>query len=204
MRLKTVLAARRRWRWRRAGGGAGAGAGSEDRHVAAVPRLPVLRAHAEPAQRRGGDARAASRWSNYDGAEPDAEADRRRRGGGGQRRRRAGHQPARFGRHGAGACRQAVEAGIPVVTIDRRVDGVEGILGHVGADNVKGGEAQAQLIVEQFPDGAQIVNLQGQPGASPAIDRNQGVHNILDPHEGQVRVRRRADRELRRATRAPR
>jgi ABC-type sugar transport system substrate-binding protein len=81
----------------------------------------------------------------------------------------------------APAVKQAVDAGIPVVTIDRRVDGVEGILAHVGADNVKGGEAQAQLIVEKFPDGARIVNLQGQPGASPAIDRNQGVHNILDP-----------------------
>jgi ABC-type sugar transport system substrate-binding protein len=80
----------------------------------------------------------------------------------------------------APAVRQAVEAGIPVVTIDRRVDGVEGLLGHVGADNVKGGEAQGQLIVEMFPDGARIVNLQGQPGSSPAIDRNAGVHNVLD------------------------
>ena len=104
----------------------------------------------------------------------------------------------------APAVQQAVEAGIPVVTIDRRVDGVEGILAHVGADNVKGGEAQAQLIVERFPDGARIVNLQGQPGASPAIDRNKGVHNILDSHGGQVRVRRRADRQLRPRRRAPR
>jgi ABC-type sugar transport system substrate-binding protein len=38
----------------------------------------------------------------------------------------------------------AVQAGVPVVTIDRRVEGVEGILAHVGADNVKGGEAEAQ------------------------------------------------------------
>ena len=75
---------------------------------------------------------------------------------------------------------QAVDAGIPVVTIDRRVEGVEGILSHVGADNVIGGEAQGQLIVDTFPDGATIVNLQGQPGSSPAIDRNQGVHNVLD------------------------
>ena len=80
----------------------------------------------------------------------------------------------------APAVRQAVEAGISVVTIDRRVDGVDGLLGHVGADNVKGGEAQGNLIVEMFPDGATIVNLQGQPGSSPAIDRNQGVHNVLD------------------------
>jgi ABC-type sugar transport system substrate-binding protein len=80
----------------------------------------------------------------------------------------------------APAVGQAVEAGIPVITIDRRVEGVDGILGHVGADNVKGGEAQANLVVAQFPDGARIVNLQGQPGSSPAIDRNQGVHNVLD------------------------
>lgn len=80
----------------------------------------------------------------------------------------------------APALQQAVDAGIPVVTIDRRVEGVPGILAHVGADNVIGGEAQAKLIMELFPDGATIVNLQGQPGASPAIDRNMGVHNILD------------------------
>lgn len=81
----------------------------------------------------------------------------------------------------APALQQAVEAGIPVVTIDRRVEGVEGVLAHVGADNVVGGQAQANLIVGMFPDGARIVNLQGQPGASPAIDRNKGVHDILDP-----------------------
>jgi len=45
---------------------------------------------------------------------------------------------------------------------------------------VKGGEAQANLIVSMFPDGATIINLQGQSGASPAIDRNKGLHNILD------------------------
>ena len=80
----------------------------------------------------------------------------------------------------APALQQAVEAQIPVVTIDRRVDQVEGILAHVGADNVKGGEAQGELIMKLFPDGATIINLQGQSGASPAIDRNQGLHNVLD------------------------
>jgi ABC-type sugar transport system substrate-binding protein len=80
----------------------------------------------------------------------------------------------------APALQQAVEANIPVVTVDRRVAQVEGILAHVGADNVKGGEAQANLIVQMFPDGATIINLQGQSGASPAIDRNKGLHNILD------------------------
>lgn len=81
----------------------------------------------------------------------------------------------------APALETAVENGVPVVTIDRRVDGVEGILAHVGADNVAGGEAQGHWIVDNYPDGATIINLQGQPGASPAIDRNAGVHNVLDP-----------------------
>ena len=75
---------------------------------------------------------------------------------------------------------EAVNAGIPVITIDRSVQGVPGILAHVGADNVLGGEAQANMIMEMFPDGATVFNLQGQPGASPAIDRNAGVHNVLD------------------------
>ena len=72
----------------------------------------------------------------------------------------------------APALQQAVEANIPVVTVDRRVPSVEGILAHVGADNVKGGEAQGNLILSLYPDGATIINLQGQSGASPAIDRN--------------------------------
>jgi ribose transport system substrate-binding protein/inositol transport system substrate-binding protein len=80
----------------------------------------------------------------------------------------------------APALQQAVEAGIPVVTVDRRVAQVEGILAHIGADNVKGGEAQGELILKLYPDGATIVNLQGQSGASPAIDRNKGLHNVLD------------------------
>ena len=80
----------------------------------------------------------------------------------------------------APALQEAIDAKVPVVTVDRRVPSVTGILGHVGADNVKGGEAQGNLIVKMFPNGATIVNLQGQPGASPAIDRNKGLHNVLD------------------------
>ncbi|HET6466912.1 MAG TPA: substrate-binding domain-containing protein, partial [Geminicoccaceae bacterium] len=87
----------------------------------------------------------------------------------------------------APAIQTAVENGVPVVTIDRRVTGVEGILAHVGADNVKGGEAQGQWVLDNYPDGATIINLQGQPGASPAIDRNQGLHNVLDQHADKYR-----------------
>ena len=82
----------------------------------------------------------------------------------------------------APAIQEVIDAGIPVVTIDRNVAGdtASNTLAHVGADNVLGGEAQGQLILSLFPDGAQVFNLQGTPGASPAIDRNAGLHNVLD------------------------
>ena len=101
----------------------------------------------------------------------------------------------------APALQAAVDADIPVFTVDRRVVGVEGLLGHVGADNVIGGEAQGQLIMETFPDGATIVNLRGQPGSSPAIDRNQGVHNVLDadPEKYPFIVEQTAEFELEKA-----
>lgn len=88
----------------------------------------------------------------------------------------------------APAIEEAVKAGVPVVTIDRRVDGVEGILAHVGADNVKGGEAEANAVVAAFPNGAKLFHLQGQPGAGPAIDRNKGVHNVLDPLKDKYQI----------------
>ncbi|MBI5667794.1 MAG: substrate-binding domain-containing protein, partial [Chloroflexi bacterium] len=90
----------------------------------------------------------------------------------------------------APAVQEVIDAGIPVITIDRNVAGetAQNTLAHVGADNVKGGEAQAALIMELFPDGARIFNLQGTPGASPAIDRNAGLHNLLDPEAEKYQI----------------
>ena len=73
-----------------------------------------------------------------------------------------------------------VDAGIPVVTVDRRAEGVTGLLAHVGAENVLGGEAQGSTLTALFGSGGTIFELQGTPGASPAIDRGQGLHNIID------------------------
>ncbi len=87
----------------------------------------------------------------------------------------------------ASVVQQAIDAGIPVVTVDRRVDNVTGLLAHVGADNVLGGEQQGEAVLSLFPDGAKIIELLGTPGASPAIDRSLGLHNIIDP-AGNIEV----------------
>ena len=77
-----------------------------------------------------------------------------------------------------------VEAGIPVVTWDRTV-AVEGTLAHVGADNVRGGEIQGEYLLEILPEGGEVLELTGTPGASPAIDRDRGLKQAL---EGQDAV----------------
>ena len=77
------------------------------------------------------------------------------------------------------ALEEAVAAGVATATIDA-IANANGLLAHVGADNVKGGEAQGALIKKLFPGGATVINLQGLPGAGPAIARNKGVHLALD------------------------
>jgi ABC-type sugar transport system substrate-binding protein len=71
-----------------------------------------------------------------------------------------------------------LEAGIPVVTVDRNVTGVE-TLAHVGADNVEGGRVQGRYLIEILPEGGDVFELQGQPGASAAIDRHAGFDEIM-------------------------
>jgi inositol transport system substrate-binding protein len=79
----------------------------------------------------------------------------------------------------APAVDDAIGAGIPVVTVDRRVEGTSKPVPHVGADNVAGGRKMAEQVVKQFPNGASIVFLLGQPGSSSAIDRAKGVHDAI-------------------------
>lgn len=82
----------------------------------------------------------------------------------------------------APAIQEAIDAGIVVVTVDRNVTDAT-TLAHVGADNVRGGELQGEYLVELLPDGGDIFELQGQPGATPAIDRHTGLNNILSQHD---------------------
>jgi len=78
----------------------------------------------------------------------------------------------------APAIQAAMDAGIPVVTVDRAVTGAD-TLGHVGADNVRGGEKQGEYLLEILPEGGQIIELQGTVGASPAIDRSAGFNSVI-------------------------
>jgi ABC-type sugar transport system substrate-binding protein len=78
----------------------------------------------------------------------------------------------------APAIQAAMDADIPVVTVDRAVSGAD-TLAHVGADNVRGGEKQGEYLLQILPEGGQIIELQGTVGASPAIDRSKGFNSVI-------------------------
>jgi inositol transport system substrate-binding protein len=75
----------------------------------------------------------------------------------------------------APAVESVLKAGMPIVTVDRRVEHTSATVPHVGADNVAGGRSMAQWVIENFPNGAHIVLISGQPGSSSAIDRTRGI-----------------------------
>lgn len=83
---------------------------------------------------------------------------------------------------GADALVPAVEslnkAKIPVATVDRKVNGGN-VLVHVGADNVEGGRVAARYLIDKLGGQGNVIELEGTPGASPAIDRKKGFEEEL-------------------------
>lgn len=77
------------------------------------------------------------------------------------------------------AVEEVIKAGIPIVTLDRRVDHTSVNVPHVGADNVAGGRLMAQWVIDAFPSGARILLITGQLGSSPSIDRTRGIKETL-------------------------
>jgi inositol transport system substrate-binding protein len=77
------------------------------------------------------------------------------------------------------AVEEVIKAGIPIVTLDRRVDNTSVKVPHVGADNVAGGRIMAQWVIDSFPNGARILLITGQLGSSPSIDRTRGIKEAL-------------------------
>lgn len=75
------------------------------------------------------------------------------------------------------AINEVLDDKVPLLTVDRRVEGAKQQVPHIGADNVAGGRKMAEWVIQNFPDGARIVFLTGQPGSSSAIDRAKGVHD---------------------------
>ncbi len=83
------------------------------------------------------------------------------------------------------AVKKANEAGIPVFSLDRDVVGGDRVC-YIGTSNVKAAEEGAKTLLKALkasgkPKPWRIVHLWGTPGASSAMERSEGVHNVLDP-----------------------
>ncbi|GAB6277318.1 MAG: substrate-binding domain-containing protein [Rectinema sp.] len=90
------------------------------------------------------------------------------------------------------AIEDAVKAGIPVATVDRKAN-TNAVLIHVGADNVEGGRAAARFIIEKLGNKGTVIELEGTPGASAAIDRKKGFDEIIKTSNVKLLVSQSAD-----------
>ncbi|CDC96721.1 sugar-binding domain protein [Roseburia sp. CAG:380] len=78
-----------------------------------------------------------------------------------------------------GAVEAAIAKGVRVISVDRVVNGVD-IDCQIASDNVAGAELATQYIVDTLGENVKTAELIGTSGASAAIDRSQGFHNIAD------------------------
>ena len=70
--------------------------------------------------------------------------------------------------------RKAYNQGIPVVVLDRKVDG-EAYTTYIGADNVAIGKQAGEFFKNTLlPQGGKIVQIKGLSGSTPAAEREEG------------------------------
>jgi ribose transport system substrate-binding protein len=78
----------------------------------------------------------------------------------------------------AGAVQSAQRANIPVITLDRGVDGAE-VASHIASDNIAGGKMAADFLAKQLGGKGNIIELQGVAGTSAARERGKGFDDEL-------------------------
>lgn len=74
---------------------------------------------------------------------------------------------------------KASKAKIPVISVDRAVNGAE-VLSHIASDNVAGGAMAGEELIALVGEGAKVVELQGVTGASATVDRGTGFNNAVE------------------------
>lgn len=77
--------------------------------------------------------------------------------------------------------KEAKEAGIPVILCDRRAKTSDESLyaTFLGSDFVEEGRRAAKWVIESTGGTANVAELQGTPGAAPAIDRKKGFEEVI-------------------------
>ena len=76
---------------------------------------------------------------------------------------------------------RAFTSGIPVIVIDRGIEG-DSFTTFIGADNYEIGRQAGEHIVELLNGQGAIVEIRGLPGSPPAVDRSRGMHDAIAGH----------------------
>lgn len=79
----------------------------------------------------------------------------------------------------APAIDEVLKEGVPLIAVDRRVEGTSKPVPYVAADNVAGGRLMGEWVTKNMPNGARVVVINGQLGSSSGMDRVQGIHEAL-------------------------
>jgi len=79
---------------------------------------------------------------------------------------------------------QAVEAGIPVFAVNNRVDDSVETVTFIGADDVEFGRQQANLVLQELGEEANVAYMMGALGTSAQLLRKQGFDEVMAEHPG--------------------
>lgn len=87
--------------------------------------------------------------------------------------------------------REAKRANIPVILVGRGIesDASDLYVTLIASDFVEEGRMAGEWLAKRTGRKAKIVELQGLPGAAPAIDRHKGFVEVIDKHPGMTIVR---------------
>lgn len=83
----------------------------------------------------------------------------------------------------AGGVKGLVAAKIPVVAVDRGVDGAD-VASFISSDNVAGGKQAGEALAKAINSKGKILHLQGTPGTSASRDRGQGFTEQMKSYPG--------------------
>ncbi len=77
---------------------------------------------------------------------------------------------------------KSIRAGIPVLVVDRKIDG-ENYTAYLGADNIEIGRIAARYIISHSKGSGKIVEITGASGSSPAYERTLGFNQIINENK---------------------
>jgi len=77
---------------------------------------------------------------------------------------------------------KSIKAGIPVLVVDRKIDG-ENYTAYLGADNIEIGRIAARYIISHSKGSGRIIEITGANGSSPAYERSLGFDQIINENK---------------------